>query len=121
MNSIQILISEIWDRFVQVLTWVPHSICYIHTILNGQASFTKSTLSLAYPYVSASEENEPLQSSLVSEFAETCGNDAGLSKLAIVESCAANGGNFEKLTDINSVHVIVLVLLENISCTSFGI
>lgn len=53
-----------------------------------------------------------MQSSLVSEFAETCGNDAGLGKLGIMESCAVEGGNFEKLTDINSVHVMILVLLE---------
>ncbi|KAI3695200.1 hypothetical protein L1987_78190 [Smallanthus sonchifolius] len=69
-----------------------------------KVSFTKSTFSLAYPYVAASEENKPLQTSLVSEFGETCGNDAGLSKLAILESCAAEGGNFEKLADISSVH-----------------
>ncbi|KVH97184.1 hypothetical protein Ccrd_000713 [Cynara cardunculus var. scolymus] len=72
-----------------------------------KVSFTKSTFSLAYPYVAASEENEALQNSLVSEFAETCGQDAVLSKVGILESCASEGGNFEKLTDINSVHVIV--------------
>ncbi|KAJ9563534.1 hypothetical protein OSB04_008694 [Centaurea solstitialis] len=71
-----------------------------------KASFTKSTFSLAYPYVSASEDDEALQKSLVSEFAETCGNDAALSNLGILESCAADGGNFNKLTDINSVNVI---------------
>nr|XP_043623582.1 uncharacterized protein LOC122595306 [Erigeron canadensis] len=77
-----------------------------------KASFTKSKFSLAYPYVSESEENEPLQRSLVSEFAETCGHDAGLSKLGIMESCAAEGGNFEKLTDINSVHEYVASSME---------
>lgn len=52
-----------------------------------------STFSLAYPYISASEEDEAVQDKLVSEFSETCGNDAGL--------------NIEKLSDINSVHVII--------------
>lgn len=77
-----------------------------------KVSFTKSTFSLAYPYVAASEENKPLQSSLVSEFAETCGHDAGLSEVGILESCAAEGGNFEKLTDINSVHEFVVSSME---------
>ncbi|KAI3786521.1 hypothetical protein L1987_40264 [Smallanthus sonchifolius] len=77
-----------------------------------KVSFTKSTFSLAYPYVAASEENKPLQTSLVSEFAETCGNDAGLSKLAILESCAAEGGNFAKLADISSVHEYVVSNME---------
>ncbi|KAF5756774.1 hypothetical protein HanXRQr2_Chr17g0818751 [Helianthus annuus] len=77
-----------------------------------KASFTKSTFSLAYPYVSASEENKPLQSSLVSELAETCGLDAGLSKVGILESCAAEGGNFEKLADISSVNEYVVSSME---------
>ncbi|MFS8022911.1 hypothetical protein Hanom_Chr16g01445071 [Helianthus anomalus] len=77
-----------------------------------EASFTKSTFSLAYPYVSASEENKPLQSSLVSELAETCGLDAGLSKVGILESCAAEGGNFEKLADISSVNEYVVSSME---------
>lgn len=77
-----------------------------------KASFTKSTFSLAYPYVSASEENKPLQSSLVSELAETCGLDAGLSKVGVLESCAAEGGNFEKLADISSVHEYVVSTME---------
>lgn len=64
-----------------------------------RASFMRSTISLAYPYVSASEENEAVQDKLVSEFAETCGNDnAGL--------------KFEKLTDINSVHEYVVSSME---------
>ncbi|XP_071736047.1 uncharacterized protein [Rutidosis leptorrhynchoides] len=84
------------------------------TLLNLlKASFTKAAFSLAYPYVIASESNEPLQSSLVSELAETCGNGAaGLSKLGITESCAAKDGNFEKLTDINSVHEYVATSME---------
>ncbi|KAI3731955.1 hypothetical protein L1987_63148 [Smallanthus sonchifolius] len=83
------------------------------TLLNLlKVSFTKSTFSLAYPYVSASEENKPLQSSLVSEFAETCGLDSGLSKLGMLESCAAEGGNFEKLADISSVHEYVVSSME---------
>jgi len=75
-------------------------------------SFTKSAFSVAYPYVAASEEKKPMQSSLVSEFAETCGNDAGLGKLGIMESCAVEGGNFEKLTDINSLHEYVASSME---------
>jgi len=77
-----------------------------------KASFTKSTFSKAYPYVSASEENKPLQSSLVSELAETCGVDAGLSKVGILESCAAEGGNFKKLADISSVNEYVVSSME---------
>lgn len=89
-------------------------IYFLFLYSNEQASFTKSAFSLAYPYVSASEENKPLQSSLVSELAETCGLDAGLSRVGILESCAAEGGNFEKLADISSVNVMVLVLMEHI-------
>ncbi|KAI7734830.1 hypothetical protein M8C21_017776, partial [Ambrosia artemisiifolia] len=51
-----------------------------------EMSFTKSAVSLAYPYVAASEENNPLQTSLVLEFAETCGNDAVLSKDYVVSN-----------------------------------
>lgn len=63
-----------------------------------RASFMRSTVSLAYPYISASEENEAVQDKLVSEFAETCGQDAAL--------------NVEKLTDINSVHEYVASSME---------
>ncbi|KAL7603065.1 uncharacterized protein LOC111883640 [Lactuca sativa] len=63
-----------------------------------RASFMSSTFSLAYPYISASEEDEAVQDKLVSEFSETCGNDAGL--------------NIEKLSDINSVHKYVASSME---------
>ncbi|KAL8251872.1 hypothetical protein R6Q59_035565 [Mikania micrantha] len=74
-----------------------------------KVSFTKSTSSLAYPYVSASEENQTLQNSLVSEMAETCGLGA---KIGILESCAVEGGNFEKLADISSVHEYISSTME---------
>ncbi|KAD7117182.1 hypothetical protein E3N88_04450 [Mikania micrantha] len=74
-----------------------------------KVSFTKSTSSLAYPYVSASEENQTLQNSLVSEMAETCGLDA---KIGVLESCAVEGGNFEKLADISSVHEYISSTME---------
>ncbi|KAI3498449.1 hypothetical protein L1887_34224 [Cichorium endivia] len=64
-----------------------------------RASFTRSTFSLAYPYVSASEENEAVQDKLVSEFAETCGNDDAALNVA-------------KVNDINSLHEFVASSME---------
>lgn len=69
-----------------------------------KASFTKSKQSLAFPYVAESEEKEALESSLLSEFAETCGHDLGASNVAFTDSCSVEGANFEKLEDIHSIH-----------------
>lgn len=63
-----------------------------------KASFTKSTFSLAFPYISPSEEDEAVQDKLVSQFAETCGQDGGF--------------NVEKITDINSIHEYVASSME---------
>lgn len=68
-----------------------------------KASFTKSNFSLAFPYVATSEEKEPMESSLVSEFAGSCGQDFGLRNVAILEACAAMGENFEKLADVHAI------------------
>ncbi|KAF6147740.1 hypothetical protein GIB67_006713 [Kingdonia uniflora] len=53
-----------------------------------EVSFSKSSFSMAFPYVASSEE-ETMETSLISGFTETCGH--GL-------------GNFQKFSDINSVH-----------------
>lgn len=52
-----------------------------------------------------------MESSLLSEFAETCGHDLGASNVAFTESCSVEGANFEKLEDIHSIHVIYFVML----------
>ncbi|KAF6168758.1 hypothetical protein GIB67_012156 [Kingdonia uniflora] len=61
-----------------------------------EVSFTKSSFSMTFHYVASSEE-ETMESSLISEFTETCGH--GL-------------GNFQKLSDINSVHFFANGLSE---------
>lgn len=72
-----------------------------------QGSFVSSNFSLAFPYIAASEEGHSVENSLVSEFTDTCGRDLETSKVAFLESCSVEGGNFEKLPDILSVQVIV--------------
>ncbi|GAA0139184.1 transferase [Lithospermum erythrorhizon] len=66
-------------------------------------SFMKSNLSLAFPYVSTSD-SEAIESSLISEFADACGQNLEMDNIVFSESCSLEGDNFKKLSDVNAVH-----------------
>nr|KJB21898.1 hypothetical protein B456_004G019900 [Gossypium raimondii] len=74
------------------------------TLLNLlKDSFTKSNFSMAFPYVATSEE-ETMENLLVSSFKEACGNGLGVANVAFLESCSIEGGDFQKLANLHSVH-----------------
>ncbi|CAN4123250.1 unnamed protein product [Withania somnifera] len=73
-----------------------------------KASFAKSNFSLAFPYIDTSEEKESVESSLVSEFTNTCGHGLDASNIAFSESCSVEDESFEKLTDVHSVQNYLL-------------
>ncbi|KAI9196610.1 hypothetical protein LWI28_025395 [Acer negundo] len=75
-------------------------------------SFTSSNFSMAFPYISASGDSM-MESLLVSEFREACGNDLGISNVAFSESCMAEDGDFIKLADLHSVQDHLLSRMEN--------
>lgn len=79
-------------------------------LCSKQVSFTRSNFSLAFPYVAASEESS-MENSLVSSFAENCGQDTGINNVAFSESCFIEGDNFQKLADVHAVHVISLIIV----------
>lgn len=57
-----------------------------------------------------------MESSLISEFTNTCGHGLEASNIAFSQSCFVEGGSFEKLTDIHSVQVnngAISILLKN--------
>lgn len=60
---------------------------------------------MAFPYIAAGEETVAVESSLISEFADTCEHNFEISSVALVGSCSVEGENFDKLKDIHSVHV----------------
>ncbi|KAL5765325.1 hypothetical protein ACOSQ2_017919 [Xanthoceras sorbifolium] len=75
-------------------------------------SFTSSNFSMAFPYISASGE-DTMESLLVSEFREACGNDLRISNVAFSESCSAEDGNVLKLADLHSVQDHLLSRIES--------
>ncbi|CAJ2655230.1 unnamed protein product [Trifolium pratense] len=68
-------------------------------------SFVRSNTSMAFPYVSASEDVN-LEDSLVSGFAEACGDDLGIGNVAFLGSCSMGNGNHEETPASRSVQVI---------------
>ncbi|GAA0168238.1 hypothetical protein Leryth_003841 [Lithospermum erythrorhizon] len=68
-----------------------------------KASFMKSNHSLAFPYVSTSD-TEPIESSLISEFADACEHDLEMDNIAFSESCSLESDNYKKLSDVRAVH-----------------
>eukprot|EP00258_Populus_trichocarpa_P038105 XP_024454124.1 uncharacterized protein LOC18097223 isoform X3 [Populus trichocarpa] len=68
----------------------------------SQGPFTKSNFSMAFPYVAASEE--AMENSLVSGFAEACGQDLGISNVSFSESCSVEGESFQKLAKLHAVN-----------------
>ncbi|KAH6829804.1 hypothetical protein C2S53_020542 [Perilla frutescens var. hirtella] len=78
-------------------------------------SFSNSNSSLAFPYVVAGEEKVSIENSLITEFAETCQHNSGISSIALVGSCSVDGENFDKLNDVHSVHDYLNSRIEKFS------
>ncbi|ESW03550.1 hypothetical protein PHAVU_011G023200 [Phaseolus vulgaris] len=64
-------------------------------------SFARSNTSMAFPYVSASEDLL-LENTLVSGFSEACGDDTAIANVAFHGSCSMGGTN-EEVTALHSV------------------
>ncbi|KAM2046650.1 hypothetical protein FF2_005432 [Malus domestica] len=76
-----------------------------------KTSFSGSNFSMAFPYVAAPEDDS-MESSLVSEISETCGQDLGLSNVALLGSCSIEGENVQKLTNVQSFHDYLVSRME---------
>ncbi|KAJ4980108.1 hypothetical protein NE237_010888 [Protea cynaroides] len=76
-----------------------------------KVSFMRSNFSMAFPYVAPSKE-ETMESSLISGFRETCRHQLGVSDVALLESCSAEGEDFKKLADLNSVNDYLLSRMD---------
>ncbi|XWS73401.1 hypothetical protein CRYUN_Cryun02cG0125000 [Craigia yunnanensis] len=68
-----------------------------------KVSFTRSNFSMAFPYVAPSEE-DTMENLLVSGFKDACGHGLGVSNVAFSESCSIEGGDFQKLANLHSIH-----------------
>lgn len=70
-------------------------------------SFTTSNFSMAFPYVSISEETETMENSLISGFTENCENHLAVNDVAFMGSCSIEGEGLTKLTSLHAVHEYV--------------
>lgn len=70
-----------------------------------QNSFARSNTSVAFPYVSASEDLL-LENTLVSGLSEACGDGTGIANVAFHGSCSVGGTNHEETTALHSIQVI---------------
>ncbi|KAG5118147.1 hypothetical protein JHK82_032567 [Glycine max] len=73
-------------------------------------SFARSNTSVAFPYVSTSED-VLLENSLVSGFAEACG-DMGIGNVAFHGSCSIDDANHEEITTLHSVQDYLTTRME---------
>ncbi|KAL6506592.1 hypothetical protein OROGR_024773 [Orobanche gracilis] len=76
-------------------------------------SFSNSNLSMAFPYVAAGEDKVAIESSLIPELVDTCQHESGIGSIAFVGPCSIEGGNFDKLNDMHSVHDYLNSRMEN--------
>ncbi|KAJ0978134.1 hypothetical protein J5N97_013608 [Dioscorea zingiberensis] len=76
-------------------------------------SFSSSNFSMAFPYVALSEENDKLESTLVSGFMENCGHGLGVNQIAYLESCSVDGKDLKKLQDLQSLQDFLGSRMEN--------
>ncbi|XP_027354946.1 uncharacterized protein LOC113864911 isoform X2 [Abrus precatorius] len=75
-------------------------------------SFTRSNTSVAFPYVSASEDAD-LENLLVSGFAEACGDDMGISNVAFLGSCSMDATRHDKNAALHSVQEYLTKRMED--------
>jgi hypothetical protein len=69
-----------------------------------KASFKDSSFSMAFPYVTLSEDSEPLANSLLSGFMENCDHGLRNNEIAFVEPCFVEGANNKKLESLEAVN-----------------
>lgn len=69
-----------------------------------KAHFTKANFSRAFPYVSLGKEEQTMESSLVTEFSDACGQDLGLDNIVLIGSCLVEGKGYKQLADIDALH-----------------
>ncbi|CAL1398621.1 unnamed protein product [Linum trigynum] len=67
-----------------------------------KVSFSKSNLSMGFPYVAASPK-ESMENSLLMGFQEACGEELEASTVAFSESCSIDDQKFQKLIDVEAV------------------
>ncbi|CAA6661914.1 unnamed protein product [Spirodela intermedia] len=67
-------------------------------------AFTRSNVSMAFPYVSALDEGKVLETSLVSGLTEFCGHGLGVNRVAYLDSCSIDRTDFTKLQGLDSLH-----------------
>nr|CAB3488928.1 unnamed protein product [Digitaria exilis] len=75
-------------------------------------SFTSSEFSMAFPYVSTSDD-EKLENSLLSGFAENCDNDFEKTRITYTDTCTVTGQDLKKHHNMDSVHDLVTSRMGN--------
>ncbi|XP_028753523.1 uncharacterized protein LOC114713105 [Neltuma alba] len=74
-------------------------------------SFTRSNFSMAFPYVSASEE-EKLENLLVSGFSKACGDDLEIGDVAFLGSCSMEDANHKENAHFHSIQDFLTKRME---------
>ncbi|KAH8512333.1 hypothetical protein H0E87_005824 [Populus deltoides] len=92
----------IWQLFLLAEGYFCKQKCRSSSCELSQGPFTKSNFSTAFLYVAASEE--AMENSLVSGFAEACGQDLGISNVSFSESCSVEGESFQKLAKLHAIN-----------------
>ncbi|KAL5203741.1 hypothetical protein ABZP36_008612 [Zizania latifolia] len=73
-------------------------------------SFTSSKFSMSFPYVAMSDD-EKLEKSLISGFAENCNNGFGVNHITYTDTCTVSE-DLKEHHDMDSIHVSFVVLLN---------
>jgi hypothetical protein len=75
-------------------------------------SFTSSEFSMAFPYVSTSDD-ENLENSLISGFAENCASDFEGKHITYTDTCAVSDQDLKKHHDMDSISDLVMAQMGN--------
>ncbi|CAM0874422.1 unnamed protein product [Alopecurus aequalis] len=70
-------------------------------------SFTGSAFSMAFPYVSMPDDDK-LESSLISGFAENCDSDFQGNHITYTDTCTVSGEDMKKHQSMDSIHDLVM-------------
>nr|CAB3462922.1 unnamed protein product [Digitaria exilis] len=80
--------------------------------LGSKLSFTSSEFSMAFPYVSTSDD-EKLENSLLSGFAENCDNGFEKNHITYTDTCTITGQDLKKHHNMDSVRDLVASRMGN--------
>ncbi|CAN6357462.1 unnamed protein product [Urochloa humidicola] len=95
-----------WSNFICPREDAQKNVDVAIVFIGSKLSFTSSDVSIAFPYVSTSDD-EKLENSLLSGFAENCNNGFDRNHITYTDTCTVSGQDLYKYPNMDAINDLV--------------